>query len=130
MQLANPHPECVVHHAGEYIRAHVGSGTATEVQECYRTVASLALEHKFTRVLIVGIGKRDAHAHLAARDIVIAMSVIDVPAGFRMAFVPMSTETLNGYRHAEIEAAQRGLRAKVFDTEDDAVAWLTAPEVH
>lgn len=130
MQLANPHPECVVHHAGEYIRAHVGSGTATEVQECYRTVASLALEHKFTRVLIVGIGKRDAHAHLAARDIVIAVSVIGVPAGFRMAFVPMSTETLNGYRHAEIEAAQRGLRAKVFDTEDDAVAWLTAPEVH
>lgn len=130
MQLANPHPECVVHHAGEYVRAHVGSGTDAEVQECYRTVASVALEHKFTRVLIVGIGKGAAHAHLAARDIVIAMSVIGVPAGFKMAFVPTSTETLNGYRHAEIEAANRGLRAKVFDTEDDAVAWLTAPEVH
>jgi hypothetical protein len=130
MQLANPHPECAVHQVGEYIRAHVGSGTASELQECYRTLASLALKHKFTRVLIVGLGKGDAHAHLAARDVVIALSVIGVPAGFKIAFVPTTSETLNGYRHAEIEAANRGLRAKVFNDEAEAIGWVSAPDLH
>jgi hypothetical protein len=130
VQLARPHPECSVDHVGQYIRAHVGSGSSEQLQECYRTLASLALQHKFNRVLVVGIASGDPHAHLAARDIVIALSVIGVPVGFRMAFVPTTDETRNGYRHAEIEAANRSLRAQVFDNEPAAVAWLTQPEVH
>ena len=130
MQLAQPHPECTVHHEGSYVRAQVGGGTATEVQDCYRTVASLALEHKFNRVLIIGLGTDDAHSHLTARDVIVALDVIGVPAGFRLAFVPKSDVTLNGYRHAELEADRRGLRAKVFMTEADAIHWLTAPELH
>lgn len=130
MKLARPHPECVVHHAGEYVRAYVGAGTPEEIQECYRTLASLALQHKFHRVLVVGLGEEDAHSHLAARDVVIALDVIGVPAGFKMAFVSKTEATLNGYRHAEIEAKNRNLRAKVFLDEEAAVAWLTAPELH
>jgi hypothetical protein len=130
MQLAQPHPECTVHHEGSYVRAQVGGGTATEVQDCYRTVASLALEHKFTRVLIIGLGTDDAHSHLTARDIIVALDVIGVPIGFKLAFVPKSDVTLNGYRHAELEADRRGLRAKVFMAEADAIHWLTAPELH
>jgi hypothetical protein len=130
MQLAQPHPDCTVDHEGEYVRAHVGGGSATEVQECYRTVASIALEHKFNRVLIIGLGTDDAHSHLTARDIVVAFDVIGVPIGFKVAFVPKSDVTLNGYRHAEIEADKRGLRAKVFFAEHDAIRWLTEPELH
>ncbi len=130
MQLARPHAQCSVDTIGEYIRAHVGRGSAEETQECYRTLASLALQHKFNRVLIVGLAGGEAHAHLAARDVVIALDVIGVPIGFKIAFVPTTDATRNGYRHAEIEASQRGLRAKVFDTEEEAADWLVQPDVH
>ena len=129
MELARPHPDCRIDHAGRYVRADVGDGSATEVQECYRTLASLALEHKFTRVLVVGIG-RDSHSHLTARDVVIAFDVIGVPAGFKVAFVAKTDATLNGFKHAEYAANERGLRAKVFRDEDAAVQWLTQPDVH
>ena len=129
MELARPHPDCRIDHAGRYVRADVGDGSATEVQECYRTLASLALEHKFTRVLVVGIGQ-DSHSHLTARDVVIAFDVIGVPAGFKVAFVAKTDATLNGFKHAEYAANERGLRAKVFRDEDAAVEWLTQPDVH
>jgi hypothetical protein len=129
MELARPHPDCRIDHAGRYVRADVGDGSASEVQECYRTLASLALEHKFTRVLVVGIGQ-DSHSHLTARDVVIAFDVIGVPAGFKVAFVAKTDATLNGFKHAEYAAKERGLRAKVFRDEDAAVEWLTEPDVH
>jgi hypothetical protein len=130
MRLAQPHPECSIHQAGEYVRADVGSRRAEEIQECYRTAVTVALEHKFQRMLVIGVGTVDSHSHLAARDAVIAMHVIGVPAGFRIAFVPKSDVTLNAYRHAEIEAQSRGLRAKVFEHEEDAVRWLIGHELH
>ena len=129
MELARPHPDCKIDHAGQYVRADVGDGTSNEVQDCYRTLASLALEHKFTRVLVVGIGQ-DSHSHLTARDVVIAFDVIGVPAGFKVAFVAKTDATLNGFKHAEYAANERGLRAKVFRDEDTAVEWLTKPDLH
>jgi hypothetical protein len=130
MELVRPPPDCTIHKEGAYIRADVGHGSAREIQECYRTVASLALEHKFERVLVVGIGNRDSHSHLTARDVVIALDVIGVPAGFKLALVGKSDATLNGYKHAEIAAKERGLRVMVFRDEQAAIEWLTAPEVH
>src|SRR5688572_21942703 len=130
MQLAQPHPDCTVHHEGAYVRAYVGSSRSTEIQECYRAVATIALEHKFTRILVIGVGEQDAHSHLAARDIVIALDVIGVPAGFKIAFVPKTDVTLNGYRHAQAEAMKRGLRAQVFRDEAEAIVWLTEPDLH
>jgi hypothetical protein len=130
MELARPHPECTIHQEGAYIRADVAHGSAQEIQECYRTVASLALEHKFERVLVVGVGQDDSHSHLTARDVVIALDVIGVPAGFKLAFVGKSDATLNGYKHAEIAAKERGLRVRVFRDEQAAIAWLTAPDIH
>ena len=130
MQLAQPHPDCTVHHEGAYVRAHVGSGRSTQIEECYRTVANVAAQHKFTRILVVVLGTENAHSHLAARDIIIALDVIGVPAGFKIAFVPKSDVTLNGYRHAEAEAMKRGLRAQVFGAEAEAVRWLTDPDLH
>ena len=128
--LAQPYPECSIRAGPGYIRADIGSGTSSEIQDCYRRAAEIALGHRFLRVLIVGVGENDAHSHLAARDIIIALHQLGVPAGFKMAFVPKSDVTLNGYRHAEIEANNRGLRAKVFQDEKEAARWLTEAELH
>jgi len=130
MQLARPHPNCVIERGEEYVRANVGHGTPAELEECYRTLATIVLEHKFKRVLVVGTSDQHAHSHLAARDAVLAMDVIGVPAGFKIAFVGKSDATLNGYSHAEIAARDRGLRAKVFRDEPEAIQWLTAPDIH
>ena len=129
MQLASPHPECTVDHVGQLIRARIEGGTSSQIEECYRALASLALQHKFERVLIVGTGG-DPHAHLGARDAVVAFGEIGVPAGFKLAFVATNDATLNGFRHAEIEARNRGLRVKLLRNEAQAVAWLTEPDVH
>lgn len=130
MRLAQPHPECEIIHAGEYLRARVGAGSSAEVHDCYRSIATLALEHRFTRALVIGVASDDPLHHLAARDAVIALHVIGVPAGFRLAFVPKTTETLNAFRHAQIEGHNRGLDVRVFREEDEAVRWLAAPPLH
>ena len=129
MQLANPHPECVVEHVGQVIRARIEGGTSAQIRDCYGALASMALQHKFSRVLVVGAAG-DPHAHLGARDAVVALAEIGVPAGFRIAFVGTTDAALNGYRHAEIEARNRGLRVKVLANEPQAIAWLTEPDVH
>ena len=130
MQLAQPHPDFSIVNHGPYVRAYVGPVQPNEVLECYRTLVVAALEQKFIHVLVVGEAIGDPLSHLAARDAVIAFADIGVPAGFKLALVPRSYDSLSGYRHAEIEAARRGIRAKVFSEEDEAVRWLTAPERH
>lgn len=130
MQLAQPHPDCSIVAQDGYLRAYVGSAPAEQVMECYRSTAVFTLEQKFTRVLVVGAAAGDPMPHMAARDAVIALSVIGVPAGFKLALVALSHESLNGYRHAEIEAARRGIRVKVLAQEDEAVRWLMEPDRH
>jgi hypothetical protein len=93
-------------------------------------VATHVLERRVSQILIVGVGEDHAHSHLAARDALIAIAEIGVPAGFKVALVPRTSATLNGYRHAELEGQRRGLRAKVFKSEAQAIRWLAEPEVH
>ena len=130
MLLAQPRPGCTIVHEGEYIRAEVGPARRHEIRECYRALAALTLEHKFTRALIVGLAADDPNPPLAARDAVIAFHVIGVPAGFKLALVPPTPDALNAFRRAETEGANRGLRVKVFAIEADAIRWLAAPELH
>jgi hypothetical protein len=130
VQLAHPYSGCSIVHEGRYIRANVGDGRHAEILECYETLVVLTLKQKFTRVLIIGTGSGDAMSHLAARDAVIALAKFGVAAGFRIAFVALTNETLNGYRHAEIAATERGIRARVFDREAEAMRWITEPDQH
>ena len=101
-----------------------------ELRDYFRILSQRKWTAIFVFILVVGGAISDPMSHLAARDAVIALAVIGVPAGFKLAFVPRSHDSLNGYRHAELEAARRGIRAKVFSGEDEAVHWLTAPERH
>ena len=68
MQIAQPHPDCTISHEGRYVRAIVGPGSARQIQECWRTIAALALENKFSRALVVGTAAGEPLAQLAARD--------------------------------------------------------------
>jgi hypothetical protein len=123
--------DCFIRQVGDYLRATVGPELfPDQVEECYRALATRVLEQKLVRVLVVGVGEDHPHSHLAARDALIAMAEIGVPVGFKLAFVPRSDATLNGYRHAEAEARERGIRARVFENEAQAIRWLTEPDVH
>ena len=123
--------DCFIRQVGDYTRATVGPNLEPEeVEECYRALATQVLEQRLTRILVVGVGEDHPHSHLAARDALIAMSEIGLPVGFKIAFVPRSGATLNGYRHAELEAQERGIRAQVFESEAEAIRWLAAPDVH
>ena len=123
--------DCAIRRVGDYLRAQVGPDLRPrEVEDCYHALATQALQSRLDRVLIVGIGEDHPHSHLAARDALIALHEIGVPAGFRIAFVPRTSATLNGYRHAEVEARKRGLRARVFESEAEAARWLAEPELH
>jgi len=130
MELARPHKDCLVVHEGEFVKAVVGPGSSTEVFDCYRALVEMAVKHKYERALVIGEADDDPLHHLAARDGIIALHKIGVPAGFKIAFVPRTAETLNGYRHAELEAKQRGIRARVFRDHEEAIRWLTEPEKH
>lgn len=131
MRLASPYPQCsILLQDGHLLRADVGDGRQDEVLECYRTLAVLALEHKLTRVLVVGKASGNALSHLAARDAVIALADCGVAAGFKIAFAALTHETLNAYLHAQIAATDRGIRAKVFRGEEEALRWIREAEQH
>jgi hypothetical protein len=130
MELARPHKDCVVVRESGFVKAVVGPGSATEALDCYRTLIELTVRHKFERALVIGHADDDPLHHLAARDGIIALHEIGVPAGFKIAFVPRTAETLNGYRHAELEARERGIRARVFHDDQEAIRWLTEPDLH
>jgi hypothetical protein len=59
-----------------------------------------------------------------------ALAECGVPAGFRIAFAALTHETLNAYLHAEIAATDRGIRAKVFRSEEEAVRWISDADQH
>lgn len=130
MRLEQPSAGCSIEVHAAHIRASVASRSSGDIRECYRAIATLALEHRIGRVLVIGVSVHDAHSHLAARDAVIAIHELGAPQGFRIGFVPQSDATRNGYRHAETEAIARGMRARMFPDEAAALAWLLAPDVH
>ena len=130
MELARPHPECPVVRINSVIRGEIGPGSSETVLECYRAFVVVVIQQRADRALLLGRANEDPVSHLAARDAVIALHVIGIPAGFRLALVPFTHETLNGFKHAELEASQRGLRARLFRDEREAMHWLSEAERH
>ena len=83
--------DCSFRKVGDYLRAEVGARLgAHEVEDCYRVLATVVIEHRQSRVLVVGVGAEHPHSHLSARDALIAIHEIGMPAGFRIAFVALS----------------------------------------
>src|SRR5687767_652992 len=94
MQIAQPPPDCNVVDEGRYVRAYVGPPHLDDIYACYHYITTLMLTHGYERVLVVGDSAHDPISHLAARDAVVALSKIGVPAGFRLALVPRAHEPL------------------------------------
>jgi len=78
------------------------------------------------RVLILGTAKFDAAAHLAGRDALRSLALAGVQPGFRMAFVALTSNLVDIYDDAVLEADRLGIDARRFGSEDEAARWLGA----
>ena len=120
-------PGCDIDQAPGYIRGAVGPGLADEVQECYRALINECLQRHCRRALILGRARIDAFYHLALRDALRAMSVVGLPADFRIALVAETPDLIAIYDAAVVEAARCGIEARRFLTTADAERWLEFP---
>jgi hypothetical protein len=118
--------DCSVDAKDGYVHAYVGCKALDEIRECYAHIAALAAQHRYVRLLIVGDDAHNPVSHLAVRGLVVALSAVGVPAGFRLALVARAESCIDGYRQAEFEGSTRGLAVRVFEQEADAAGWLTA----
>jgi hypothetical protein len=117
---------CEISAGPNYIRGEVGHGLAVEVQKCYRHFVHECLQRKSTRALIIGQAKWDAFYHLALRDALRSMAMAGLPKGFRLALVAGTPDLIAVYDAALMEALRLGIEAKRFQSEAEAVAWLTS----
>ncbi len=106
------------------VRASVGPGLASEVQERYRAIVNECLRQQAPRALIVGGASVDAFYHLALRDALRAMSVAGVPPRFRIALVAETPDLIAIYDAAVLEAERCGIEARRFQTPEEAERWL------
>jgi hypothetical protein len=117
---------CDIGQAERYIRAAVGPGLATQVQECYRAFVNECLQRGYTRALVVGTSRIDAFQHLALRDALRSMALAGLPVGFKLALVAMTPDLIAVYDAALIEAGRHGIEARRFRSEDEAARWLAS----
>jgi len=117
---------CDIQRKDGRLRALVGPGLATEVQDCYRSLAGACLQGGCRRVLVLGHSTIDSFYHLALRDALRSIALAGVPDGFRLAVVALTPSLIAVYDAAVIEAQRLGLEARRFMSEQDAEAWLMA----
>lgn len=120
-------PVCQIGTVDGIVRGIVRGGSAAEIQKCYADWALACLLGQFRRALLVGVGHGDAFSHLAARDAIAAMALAGVPAGFRVAVVALDAHLIAVYDTAVVEAGRRGIEARRFADEAQAVKWLGTP---
>src|SRR5882672_7740831 len=115
---------CEIELDGEHLRVAVGPALPDEVQECYRAFANECVTGGCNRVLIIGNAKIDAFSHLALRDVLRAMALAGVPAGFRVAVIAATANLIAVYDTAVVEAGKLGIDVRRFMTEEEATRWL------
>jgi hypothetical protein len=116
---------CTVSEGGKFVRAVVGPGPASDIQNCYRSLAVICLEHGITRALVIG-GNGDASSHLALRDGIKCVVQAGLAPGFRLALVASPGPTQEAYGQALEEAHRLGVAAALFADEGEAAGWLEA----
>lgn len=118
---------CEIAMGESHLRALVGPGLAPSVQECYHELFNVCVQRRCQRVLVIGRSKWDPFFHLAARDALRSIALAGLPAGFRIAFVPLTAGLIAVYDAAVVEAARLGIAARRFADEADAARWLAEP---
>jgi hypothetical protein len=115
---------CDIGQAQGHIRVAVGVGLASQVQECYRAFVNECLQRTCVRALVLGTARIDEFQHLALRDVLRSMALVGLPAGFRLALVPMTPNLIAIYDAVVVEAARHGIEVRRFPSEEAAVRWL------
>jgi hypothetical protein len=118
---------CEIGEAPGYLRGVIGPGSAKHIQDCYRLLVLECLKRQSKRTLVIGLAGGDAFTHLAARDAIRSMVLAGVPVGYRVAFVALGADLIAVYDAAVVEAARRGIEARRFREEAEAIKWLASP---
>lgn len=118
---------CKIIESGPFVRAVVGPGTDEAIQDCYRTVAVLCIEHGIQRALLIG-ADGDAAAHRALVSGLRCAALAGLPPDFMLALVAEEGAVREVFRQAEREAASAGISARLFLDEGNAIGWLLAGE--
>jgi hypothetical protein len=117
---------CEIRDIEGYLCGRVGPGGAGEVQRCYEDWAIACLDRQCSAALLVGSSDGDAFPHLAARDAIASIALAGMPAGFRLGVVALNATLIAVYDAVVVEAQRRGIQARRFQSEDEAMAWLRA----
>ena len=116
---------CSVVQAGSFVRALVGGGTDTEIQDCYRDIAHLCIREQVRKALVIGAAG-DPSAHHALVSGLRCAALAGLPKDFRLALVAEAAGLEDVFAQAEQEAAGVGLHTRLFSSETEAIGWLTA----
>jgi len=124
--MSNSSTSCAIDRTDGVLRVQVGPGLPDEVQRCYHAIATECVKQACQHVLIIGSSRIDAFSHLALRDVLRAMALAGLPAGFRLAAVAETANLIAVYDAAVVEAGRLGIESRRFMTEEDALRWLAA----
>ena len=97
-----------------------------EIDEIYRSLAVMCVSDRVRRVLITAEADHSAGEH-ALREAFSAMLLAGIPADFRIAFAaprPIGER----YKQAMRDLRLAGVEAGIFESEAEAVRWLTGPQ--
>ena len=119
-------PVCAIGIVDGIARASVGPAHANRIRQCYEDWACTCVLGEARRALLIGRSDSDSFTHLAARDAIASMVLAGVPPGFRLAVVAQSANLIAVYDAVIVEANRRGLEARRFRDEQEAVKWLGA----
>ena len=106
-----------------HIRAEFGFGTTNEIGAIFRSLAVECIQTQANRVLLVA-GDDDPANERSLRDALTTMVLAGIPPDFRLGVLATSARVAEAYRHIERDATAVGLATRVFDSEEDALAWL------
>ena len=106
-----------------HLRAEFGFGTANEIAELFRSLAVECIQTQANRVLIVA-GDDDPANERSLRDALTTMVLAGAPRDLRLGVLATTASVAAAYRNIERDATAVGLATRVFDNEEDALAWL------
>jgi hypothetical protein len=114
---------CEIDESGAFLRAVIGVASDDAIQECYRTITVLCIQHRIRKALITALeGTYDAH--FAAVNGIRPAALAGLPDNFMGAFVATTPSVRRVFAMAEQEAAKAGIRVRAFDDESSALSWL------
>lgn len=108
-------------HNGYFSTRILGPESFQDAVRFWRDLAKMANESGHSKFLVIdgvdGILSTSEHYYLS-------LIVAELFAGKRIAFVALNEASYGGNKFGETVVVNRGVMAKVFRAEDEAVAWL------